>query len=778
MRRLLPLAWYVSLAAVFTWPLLRDPVSQLGALHGPGDPYLNLWILSWDLDTLSRAPLDVLTGRVFDAPIFHPARQTLAYSDHFIVVALLAWPVYALTHDAVVSYNVVLLASLVASALAMHWFAREVTGSSWAALAAGTVWGFWPYRFAHLGHLQLQALYAMPLVFLCLHRLVAGLRRRDALWLGIAAAFQAATSVYYGVIGTVGLGVSLVALTFATGGRRAGRLAGRLALAGVVGGILVAPLVWPYLQVQEREGFARNLFEAARHAAIPASYVSAPAVNALYGRTGWLDTDRGAESELFPGFAVVALAIAGLLSARRQGSWAVALAAASVAAAGFLLSLGPDGVRPVYAAFHDWVFGFQAIRAPARFAVLVTFGLATLAALAMRDIAARTRAGTWLCAAIVTLIAIEYWTVPGRWAPAPATATRAGTWLAEAPLPGAVVYLPLANDLENTEFMVEAVTHRRPIVNGYSGQRPAFFSGAVDALHTFPSADAFWKLEDLNVRYIVSPQPVDTAAWPVVERAHVREADGRERWVYERVWSPEVEARLGEPATPVPPAAGPAPFAAGERLVYGVTWDGPAGTVEAGTVVIETARAGEGWRFTLAARTADWVARFFEADDRFVTVTDAALLPLRHERRLREGRRRVDQVVVFDAGAQQAQIQQADGTAVGPPVRLRPHTRDALAAAFYARTLALEPGEEVVLPILENGRYSTARLIPRAVEQVQVPSGTTEALRVDVVIEQRVQRRRPPEITVWLAREGARRLVAARMGAVFGNLRVELRADS
>ena len=42
--------------SLVTWPLARDPFSQLGALQGPGDPYLNLWILGWDLQTLSRAP--------------------------------------------------------------------------------------------------------------------------------------------------------------------------------------------------------------------------------------------------------------------------------------------------------------------------------------------------------------------------------------------------------------------------------------------------------------------------------------------------------------------------------------------------------------------------------------------------------------------------------------------------------------------------------------------------------------------------------------------------
>jgi hypothetical protein len=294
--RAAPLLWYVALATLVTWPLALHPVSRLGALSGPGDPYLNLWILGWDLRTLSTAPFDLLTGRVFDAQIFHPAPQTLTYSDHFLPIAVLVWPVYAVSGSFVLAYNVVLFASLIASGLAMHLLARRVTGSTIGALAAGTIWGFWPYHTAHLGHLQLQSTYALPLAWLALHRLVAGMRLRDGVTFGAAGAFMAATSVYYGVIGAVGLAVSTVSLTIATGGRRAGRLVQRLVLAALVGGVLVAPVVWPYWQAQQREGFARNLYEAARHAATLRSYVSAPAVNLLYGSTGWLRTDAGAES--------------------------------------------------------------------------------------------------------------------------------------------------------------------------------------------------------------------------------------------------------------------------------------------------------------------------------------------------------------------------------------------------------------------------------------------------------------------------------------------------
>ena len=77
------------------------------------------------------------------------------------------------TSDAVLCYNLLLLASIALSGLAMHALVRAVTGSHAGAFLAGLAWACWPYRTAHLLHIQLQALYFMPLALLCLHRVVA-----------------------------------------------------------------------------------------------------------------------------------------------------------------------------------------------------------------------------------------------------------------------------------------------------------------------------------------------------------------------------------------------------------------------------------------------------------------------------------------------------------------------------------------------------------------------------------------------------------------------------
>ena len=86
---LAPLLAYLAAAVVTTWPLAVHPASLLGAPSGPGDPFLNLWILGWDMQAVLSDPASILTGRVFNANIFHPAAGTLAYSDHLLLQSVL-----------------------------------------------------------------------------------------------------------------------------------------------------------------------------------------------------------------------------------------------------------------------------------------------------------------------------------------------------------------------------------------------------------------------------------------------------------------------------------------------------------------------------------------------------------------------------------------------------------------------------------------------------------------------------------------------------------------
>ena len=81
-------------------------------------------------------------------------------------------------------------------------------------------------------------------------------------------------------------------------------------------------------------------------------------------------------------------AAAGALAAP-QGLKQIAAVLSVLALVGLVLSLGPNGIRAVYAALSGNLVGMAAIRAPARFSVLTLLSVAMLAALAVRALELR-----------------------------------------------------------------------------------------------------------------------------------------------------------------------------------------------------------------------------------------------------------------------------------------------------------------------------------------------------------------------------------------------------
>ena len=784
------LALCIAAAVIATWPLAVRPRALLGAPQGAGDPYLNLFTLGWDLRQLFTAPGTWVSGAVFDAPIFHPARQALAFTDHLLLQALLVSPVYAVWRDPVLCYNVLFIGSLAASAWAMWWYLRQVLDDPLGPLVGGLAWGFCAYRFSHVLHLQLQSLYFLPLAFGALHRVVARRRWQDGAWLGLWFGLTAVSSVYYAIIGLVALGAGSLALVAAAGRVSLARLLIPLALGGVVSASLVAPVLVPYVRVQQREGFVRTMEEAGRHAATAASFVSEPPWRPL----PFAPIGRTEEDGLLPGWSASCLALLALVTLARTRRQPLLWTWGAVGVVGAVLALGPDGIRAVYAFAHRWVFGFQAVRAPARFGVLLAFGVAGAAAFAVASWR-HDRASAWRRVAVLALaagVAVEAlaWRVP--YVTAPPVGDPVSAWLRDADGPGPVAYLPMPEDRAATPIMLGTLVHGRPIVNGYSGQRPSFAGAVEGALGTFPSADAIWTLHDLGVRFVVTPEDGLDVRWPLARRAALAGASGS-RVIYELADEATLLAAVGAPATVAAPTPGTPGFAPGEVSRYEVFWDGAGTQVAAGTVEIAVfaatgtdprlpawltpdQRARVRYEARVALETAPWVARFFEARDVFRTYTDAELQPIVHLREIREGRRRVDQSVFHDGAGGVVRVVPPDAATVeaGPGFRAPRDHRDPLSAFLLVRALPLAAGLDVAVPVNDMGRNLTLQSGPLVADTIEWRGRQVPTLRMRPALVQRVQRRAPPQIDLWLSDDARRLPVRIDVAAGFGRVRVEL----
>jgi hypothetical protein len=345
-----------------------------------------------------------------------------------------------------------------------------------------------------------------------------------------------------------------------------------------------------------------------------------------------------------------------------------------------------------------------------------------------------------------------------------------GQWLAAEPAPGAVLHLPIGVDTENTPYMVQSLEHWRPIVNGYSGQRPAFFTSLVETLTDLPSPSAFATLREIDVRFVVSPSAIAGAGHsrsPLVERARLASAV-----IYELQWSPDAVAALDDTDAPPPPPPGEAPFNVGEVAIYDVYWDGGPLDVPAGTASMTVLNGGAGaarWEFETRAESAAWVSTFFQARDRFVTVTDGAFLPVEHTREIREGRRAVDRRYVYDRGANLIHTQTMSLPLGGA------EARDALSALYYVRTLALAPGTIISVPLNEAGTSLVLQVSVAEFEEIEQRGTRLKALRLEPRVMRRIERRRPISITLWLSADERRVPLRALVDAGFGRIRLELK---
>jgi hypothetical protein len=174
----------------------------------------------------------------------------------------------------------------------------------------------------------------------------------------------------------------------------------------------------------------------------------------------------------------------GLCSAYRRASAFAFYATA--AAAMWLLSLGPSpkllGMPVLYKAPYAWLLllpGFDALRAPARFAMLMTLCLSMAAALAVARLAeGRPRWGRLLVCLAVAGALWDGWLPPLPLEPLPLDAPDLGAWRTSG---SAVLELPLGGEHDRVALF-RGMSHGLPVVNGYSGYEPPQYAALRVAL--------------------------------------------------------------------------------------------------------------------------------------------------------------------------------------------------------------------------------------------------------------------------------------------------------
>jgi len=594
---------YAAIAVVMTWPLAagmtRDVAWDLG------DSVLNMWILAWDCEQLRG----ILQGHYshlrhfFDANIFHPAPLTLAYSEHLVPQAIEIFPIYALTKNPILCYNLLFLSTFVLSGLGMFLFAREVTGNTAAAVVGGLLFAFAPYRIPQSSHLQVLSSQWMPFAMYGFRRYFEGGRTRALIGATAAVIVQGLSSGYHLLYFSPFAVAYVLWEMWRTGQLKDRRMWFALSAAAGVTALVIAPFVVPYFRASRELELSRSLSETTRLSADIYSYATASTAQRFWGeRSGNILPKR--EGELFPGAVPLLLALAGILASARTPSirdahttrtiiarllfvfavlhavaaaatisfrrltldlwlfdvrlgnvtqlllrgaiaYGIALylspamrgrAAAFMRSGGFFvlaliaaawLSLGPSPQvlgRPLdlaspYRFLWTYIPGFEGLRVPARFAMIVALMLAVLGALGAAAVA-RVRHGVIVLGVLAALFLYEAGAAPfvvngmspvqGLVTPParlelPRRAPLVYRAVDQLPANAVIADLPLGEADYDLRAMYYSIERWRRIVNGYSGFFPPHYGRVKVALSEVPrhpevSMEMF---RDLGVTHVI-----------------------------------------------------------------------------------------------------------------------------------------------------------------------------------------------------------------------------------------------------------------------------------
>jgi hypothetical protein len=505
-RELVLVALTAALVAVIQfWPLILNLGSVIPL--DLGDPLPQAWQIAWDGHALLTQPLSF-----FQSNQFWPLNDTLAFSDALIGYTP-AGMIGSGPEAAVARYDLLFLFAFALCFFGAYLLARELGAPPWAALVAGAAFAYAPWRLEQGGHLHVISSGGIPIALALLLR---GYRRQSGgLILGgwAVAAWQLSLGFSLG-LPLVYL-LALLALIAAVIWWRAGRPAPtrRVVIATLAGGALLAVVGFvlsrPYLRVLDAYPESERSANLISYYSPPLkAFLAAPETSLIWGpvtapvRAG---IDAVAEKTLFPGLAILLLALVGLGWRGYPKTLRIGLGLAALATAILSLGFAAEGVGSWLP--YRWLFevlpGWQGIRVPGRLQTITSLLLALLAAGGAARIAAaladRSKNELWAgaSAALLTLLVLiegSGLVYPHPRVPA-APASLAG-------LRQPLLQLP-AEAPDNRRYLLWSTDGFPEMLNGRTGFQPRYFAATLSAADGLSTVQSLENLRSRGVATIV-----------------------------------------------------------------------------------------------------------------------------------------------------------------------------------------------------------------------------------------------------------------------------------
>jgi hypothetical protein len=204
--------------------------------------------------------------------------------------------------------------------------------------------------------------------------------------------------------------------------------------------------------------------------------------------------------------------------------------------------------------------------------------------------------------------------------------------------------------------------------------------------------------------------------------------------------------------------AQPGGLPANEKLSYTIEWR----LITAGKAVLARSPAPnrEGSQVNMRVESAGLVSKLFRVEDTYDATLNQNNCAESIHIVAHEGSRRRDTRISFDGGGRKANYLERDqaknSVVLAQETDIPPCVYDVIGGVFHMRTLNIEPGQSVTVPVSDGKKSVMARIEAQQREEVKTPAGTFRTVRYEVYLFNNVLYRRNAHLYVWLSDDRAR----------------------
>jgi Protein of unknown function (DUF3108) len=220
-----------------------------------------------------------------------------------------------------------------------------------------------------------------------------------------------------------------------------------------------------------------------------------------------------------------------------------------------------------------------------------------------------------------------------------------------------------------------------------------------------------------------------------------------------------------------------------ETLSYNAEWR----LIDAGKARLNWSASSQpsrpGWQINLHLESTGLVSRLYKVKDDYAAELGPGLCVQNTHLNANEGSRQRETVVHFDPQSKKASYLERDlvkhSVVLSKEIDTPGCVHDVIGALVYLRTINLEPGRSIEIPVSDGKKSVSAKVQAQMREQVKVPAGTFKTIRYEAFLFNDVLYRRQGHLYIWLT-DDQRKLpvrVQVRLHFAIGTITFELEKD-